>query len=79
MRGQTDMAIIPTILPDSGDVTHHPFQGEIDHFVDCILNDVESHVNLADAAKTHQVCFALDESAAKDGEKVRLPHQPSSA
>jgi len=75
MKGQTDMATIPTILPDSGDVTHHPFQGEIDHFVDCILNDIESHVNLADAAKTHEACFALDESAAKDGEKVRLPYR----
>ena len=74
MRGQTGMATIPTILPDSGDVTHHPFHGEIDHFVDCILNDVESHVNLEDAAKTHELCFALDESAAKGGEKVKLPY-----
>jgi len=74
LQGQRGMATIPTILPDSGDVTHHPFQGEIDHFVDCILNDVESHVNLEDAAKTHELCFALDESAAKDGEKVKLPY-----
>lgn len=74
LKGQKDMAVIPTILPDSGDVTHHPFQGEIDHFVDCILTDRESHVNLEDAAKTHEVCFALDESAAKGGEKVKLPY-----
>jgi predicted dehydrogenase len=74
LPGQKEFATIPTILPDSGDVTHHPFQGEIDHFVDCILNDVESHVNLDDAVRTHEVCFALDESAAAGGEKVTLPY-----
>ena len=74
MNGQRGMATIPTILPDSGDVTHHPFQGEINHFIDCIIKDVESHVNLEDAAKTHEICFALDESAAKDGKKVTLPY-----
>jgi len=63
---------IPTILPDSGDVTHHPFQGEIDHFVDCILNDRESPLNLADAYKTHEIIFAADKSAAT-GKPVKLP------
>ncbi len=50
-----------TIRPDSSDVSHHPFQGEIDHFVDCILNDVESHCNLEDAIKTHAIVFAAQE------------------
>ena len=72
MPGQTDYAEIPTILPDSGDVTHHPFQGQIDHFVDCILQNRESHCNLDDAVKTMEVCFAIDESAAT-GRPVRLP------
>jgi predicted dehydrogenase len=49
---------IPTIMPDSGDVKHHPFQGEVDHFVDCILNDRESHCNLEDAVLTHEIAFA---------------------
>jgi len=71
--GQTDFATIPTVLPDSGEVEHHEFQQEIDHFVDCILNDVESHVNLADAVKTHQVCLAIDQSAAEGGQPVKLP------
>lgn len=70
--GQTDYAAIPTVLPSSGDVAHHPFQGEIDHFVDCILRDVESPVNLEDAINTHEVCFAA-EQAARDGRPVRLP------
>jgi predicted dehydrogenase len=56
--GQTDWVEIPTILPDSSDVRHHPFQAEIDHFVECLQRDVESHCNLEDAAWTHEIVFA---------------------
>lgn len=63
--GQTDWITVPTIRPDSGDVTHHPFDGEIGHFLECIRTGTESFVNLEDAAKTHAVCFALDRSAAE--------------
>ena len=56
--GQKGWVEIPTILPDSADVSHHPFQGQIDHFVGCILNDRESHCNLEDAIHTHEVVFA---------------------
>lgn len=70
--GQTGFATIPTILPDSGDVTHHPFQGEIDHLVDCVLSGRESHASVADAYKTHEICFAADRSA-QEGRPVRLP------
>lgn len=69
--GQTDWITVPTIRPDSGDVAHHPFDGEISHFIDCIRNDTESFVNLEDAARTHEVCFALDQSAAT-GRPVRI-------
>lgn len=69
--GQTDWVTVPTVRPDSGDVTHHPFDGEIDHFVQCVLEDRESFVNLDEAAKTHEVCFALDRSAA-EGRPVRI-------
>lgn len=64
---------VPAILPDSGDVAHHPFEGEINHMVDCILNDVESYVNIADAVKTHEVCMAIDMSVEAGGERVDLP------
>ena len=37
LPGMVDLAELPTILPDSGDVAHHPFGPEIDHFIDCIL------------------------------------------
>jgi len=71
--GQRDWVRVPTILPDSGDVTHHPFQAEIDHFVDCIINNVESHTNVEDAVKTHELAMAADLSAAQGGMAVRLP------
>ncbi len=70
--GQRGWATIPTLLPDSGDVTHHPFVSEINHLVDCILTDQESHVNVADAVKTHQVCLA-SELSAREGRPVSLP------
>ena len=70
--GQTTWAQVPTILPDSGDVTHHPFTHEVAHLVDCIVNNKESHCNVADAYKTHEICFAADLSG-KEGRPVRLP------
>jgi len=56
--GQKDWIAIPTILPDSAEVTHHPFQAQMDHFVECILKNQESHCNLEDAILTHEIAFA---------------------
>jgi predicted dehydrogenase len=70
--GQTGWATIPTILPDSGAVAHHPFFAEINHFVDCVLTGTESHCNIADAVKTHEICFAAEVSRS-EGRPVRLP------
>lgn len=72
MPGQKGFAVIPTILPDSGDVTHHPYRGEIDHMVDCVLNNKESFVNVEDAVKTHEICLAAEISA-REGKSVKLP------
>ena len=41
-------------------------------FVDCILNDRESHCNVADAVKTHEICLAMEVSA-HEGRPVALP------
>ena len=70
--GQKNWAAIPTDLPDSGDVTHHPFPQEVSHFVDCILEDRESHANLDDAALTHEICYA-SEISAHEHRPVALP------
>jgi len=73
LPGQTGWTTIPTILPDSGDVHHHPFDGEINHFVDCILQDRESHCNVADAYRSHELCLAIDRSLEQGGGAVSLP------
>jgi predicted dehydrogenase len=75
--GQRSWVTYPTVLPDSGDVTHHPFQLEIDHFVDCIMRDVESHTNVEDAVKTTELVLAADMSAALGGKPVKLPLLPA--
>ncbi|MEP6754158.1 MAG: Gfo/Idh/MocA family oxidoreductase, partial [Chthonomonadales bacterium] len=69
--GSTDWVTVPTVRPDSGDVSHHPFTGEIAHFLDCIRQDKESNVNLEDATKTHAVCYALERSSS-EGRSVKL-------
>jgi predicted dehydrogenase len=71
LPGVTDWATFPTVTPNSGLVSHHPFDGEINHFIDCIRNDVESHANVRDSVNTHLAVFAIDESTAS-GEVVRV-------
>lgn len=73
LPGATGFVEIPTVLPDSGQVAHHPFQAEIDHFVDCIRTDRESHASLADSVNTHEACLGADLSAARGGTTVPLP------
>jgi UDP-N-acetyl-2-amino-2-deoxyglucuronate dehydrogenase len=62
----------PTVKPDSGDVSHHPFVPEIRHFMECVENNVESHASIYDIRKTMALCFAIDESAAKGGQPVKV-------
>jgi predicted dehydrogenase len=64
---------IETDMPGSSDVTHHPFQGEIDELVDCVRADRETHLSVFDAQRTMEICLAADRSAAKGGRPVRLP------
>lgn len=73
IAGQSHWSTFPTITPDSGDVHHHPFDAQINHFVECIQRDVESHCNVADAFKTHELCLAIDQSLAQSGQPVSLP------
>jgi predicted dehydrogenase len=70
--GQTDWVTIPTILPDTADVRHHPFEYEVNHFVECILKDKESHCNVEDAVNTHEAALAAIISYT-DNRPVKLP------
>jgi len=69
--GQNDFMKIPCILPDSGDVAHHPFQGEVSHFLDCIIDNKRPFPDLDDAAQTQALCFAADLSA-ESGRPVKI-------
>lgn len=72
-QGQTGWAEIPTILPDTPQVAHHPFQGEMDDLVDAILQDRAALVDIHEAVKTHELIFAAEQSAAEGGRPVKLP------
>jgi len=69
--GQSNFLKVPCILPDSADVSHHPFTSEVAHFLDCILGDKRPFPDLEDAAKTQAICFAADLSA-ESGRPVKI-------
>lgn len=73
-RGQADWIQLPTVMPDSPDVTHHPFQDEIDHFIECIVQGREPLTSVLTNQST-EVGLALDLSA-QSGRPVRLPVAP---
>lgn len=75
LHGQTGYATIPTVLPDSGEVSHHPFQAEVDDFVAGILEDRNPEAHIGDTARTHEVCLAIERSAEAD-RPVALPLMP---
>ena len=58
-------------LIDSGDVSHHPYTAQFEHFAECLDKGVDPHNNLESAYQTHRVIFAVDKSAA-EGRPVRL-------
>ena len=65
---------IRTTMPDSADVSHHPFQDEIDDLVESILDPQRrTTIDVFDAQKTMEVCLAADRSAERGGEPVTLP------
>lgn len=69
--GQTDWTAIPADLPHSGKVEHHPYQGQFEHFADCIRRDLRPHNDLNHCAHVHEICFAIEE-AAKLGRTVKV-------
>ena len=62
--------------PNTADVSHHPFQAEIDDLVACVLEERETMLNVFDAQKTMEICIAADQSAANGGLPVTLPLIP---
>lgn len=71
-KGQTAFATIPALTPDSSDVNHHPFSGEVDHFIRCLHEDRRPLPDIEDAAETIEICLATEMSA-QQGRPIRLP------
>lgn len=72
LSGQLDYMSLPVTLPDSADVSHHPFPKQASHLLDCIEKDVETSCPVADALKTQEIIVAADLSA-KTNQPVQLP------
>jgi predicted dehydrogenase len=70
--GQTGWQQFNTTFADSGDVTHHPFQGMVDDLAAAIAEDREAMANVHEAYKSHELCLAIDRSI-KTGQVVKLP------
>jgi predicted dehydrogenase len=78
LQAATDAAGRPAIridcsMPETADVSHHPFQAEMDEIVTCVLEDRETSINVFDAQRTMEVCLAADRSAELEGLSVKLP------
>ena len=71
LPGQTDYARFPTITPNTPEVAHHPFQGELDHLIDRIRADRVPIVDIKDAVKAHELMFAAELSA-HEGRPLKL-------
>jgi predicted dehydrogenase len=61
---QTDWITLASPTPNSGAVTHHPFQEEIDNLVANIYEDVPVLSDVLDACNSVEVVIAIEESAA---------------
>ena len=78
LEAATDRSGQPAIrircdMPGSADVSHHPFQAEIDELVACVLSGRETSIDVFEAQKTMEVCLAADRSAEDGGRPVALP------
>lgn len=71
--GQADWTTIEHSLPDSSSVSAQAFQGEINHLIECIMSNEESHCSLAKAVNTHEAAFGAIISRANGNVPVKLP------
>jgi predicted dehydrogenase len=62
-----------SVMPDTADVAHHPFQAEIDELVEAVRSGRSTSIDVFDAQKTMEVCLAADRSADAQSAPIRLP------
>ena len=68
---QNDWVTISSSTPNSGAVTHHPFQEEIDNLVENILHDTPVLADVLDACNSMEVAIAIEESG-ETGKPVKI-------
>lgn len=68
---QNDFVTLPCNVPSSGAVTHHPFQEEIDQFVDHLLYGAPVQCDVLEACRSQEVALAIEESA-RTGRPVQI-------
>jgi predicted dehydrogenase len=71
-KGQTGFATFPTVMPDSSDVNHHPFAGEVAEFLDALHQDRRPLPDIEDAAETIEICLACEMSS-QQHRPIKLP------
>jgi len=69
---QSNWQTFNTIMPESGDVKHHPFREMVDDFVDALINDREPLAGIDASVRSHELCLAIDLSI-ETGKPVKLP------
>jgi predicted dehydrogenase len=68
---QTDFITISSDTPNSGAVTHHPFQQEIDNLTEQILEGTPVLSDVLDACNSMEIVLAIEKSA-ETGKPVKI-------
>ena len=71
--GQKGWMTMPSILPNTENVEHHPFPQLVDDFVDCILGDRVPLTAIPNVLHVSEIIEAAEISAREQGRKVALP------
>ena len=58
------------VIPPKG----HPYAPEVEHFLDCILNDVEPLIDAFDGANSAAACIVAAEACERQGASLPVPH-----
>ncbi len=65
-------ATLPTAMPDSGDVSDHPYMDQLQYFVNCIRSGNRPHNDLRACSHVHEVMFAIQDSLAQKS-SIEIP------
>ena len=73
--GQIDWIKIPSILPDTADVAHHPFPELVDYYVNCIRDDVMPEPSVKDVMHVFEIIEIAERSAIKRSKLIKIPFE----